>query len=358
MSTIHFSYRREDSAHPDLVDRIYTRLSSHFPGRLVRDVPPGSDLRKYCEAKIAKSDILVVIIEDKPEPSKDKEAKPAPPKDKEKPASAKEETQPAPAGGEPPSGNDKSKAEPGSKPECNYVRVEVEVGLPCPNLGKQPPAPKEDKPAPAKKEEKADSGKKADTWASGLSKLNDLVRIQIEIALQRNILIVPVLIENAKLPAAADVPESLADFLTRKPAWIRNDHFESGIRGPIAVLTPEIPPKPSGLAEKWLGVSPLCRLIAYAFLALLAHYLLHARDSSNGSIFSIYINININVVVAIYLVGIVLLFYISIKKKSPLEILLGILATALSPDSVRDTVLRWLCCICLFIKKCLPYIWS
>jgi hypothetical protein len=49
----------------------------------------------------------------------------------------------------------------------------------------------------------------------------DFVRIEVEVALSRGIPVVPVLVDDAKLPSAPELPESLADLLFRHAAEVR-----------------------------------------------------------------------------------------------------------------------------------------
>ncbi|HEY0047896.1 MAG TPA: TIR domain-containing protein [Pyrinomonadaceae bacterium] len=64
----------------------------------------------------------------------------------------------------------------------------------------------------------------------------DYVRIEIESALKRNIPIIPVLVEEAQMPAAADLPEAIQSIVYRNAAEIRagsdfRQHIERLIRG-------------------------------------------------------------------------------------------------------------------------------
>ena len=53
---------------------------------------------------------------------------------------------------------------------------------------------------------------------------NDFVRIEIEAALQRNILVIPVLVENARMPAAHELPTSMHQLSYRQAREVRSGH--------------------------------------------------------------------------------------------------------------------------------------
>lgn len=52
---------------------------------------------------------------------------------------------------------------------------------------------------------------------------NDFVRIEIELALKRNIVVVPVLVKGAVMPSTGDLPESLQPLVRRNGISLRND---------------------------------------------------------------------------------------------------------------------------------------
>lgn len=74
-----------------------------------------------------------------------------------------------------------------------------------------------------------------DRWigASGASRLDDprdYVRIEIESALKRDIPVIPLLVQNAELPADESLPESLRDFAYRNGMSIGHDpHFHADV---------------------------------------------------------------------------------------------------------------------------------
>jgi uncharacterized membrane protein YhaH (DUF805 family) len=58
---------------------------------------------------------------------------------------------------------------------------------------------------------------------------NDYVRLEIEAALRREIRVVPVLVEGAKMPSAKDLPESLEQFTRRNAYEIAHHSFASDV---------------------------------------------------------------------------------------------------------------------------------
>jgi hypothetical protein len=56
-----------------------------------------------------------------------------------------------------------------------------------------------------------------------LDQANDFVRIEMEAALQRNIPVIPVLVQGAALPDEKDLPPSLRDFAYRNATVVRAD---------------------------------------------------------------------------------------------------------------------------------------
>lgn len=79
-----------------------------------------------------------------------------------------------------------------------------------------------------------------------LQDARDFVRMEVEAALQRDIPIIPLLVEGGKLPTEADLPPSMAELLFRNGTLIHNDpHFASDMARLIAHLKPIVdPPAP------------------------------------------------------------------------------------------------------------------
>lgn len=64
----------------------------------------------------------------------------------------------------------------------------------------------------------------------------DLVRIEIESALRRKILVIPLFVGGAKMPAAADLPEGLAELAYRNAIEVRHESFHQDLGRLIEVL--------------------------------------------------------------------------------------------------------------------------
>ncbi len=196
MSKIFFCYRQD--VFPELAERIYTHLCDHFgDGRIVRDVPPGTNFKKYCDENIAKGDIVLIV-----------------------------------AGGE---------------------------------------------------------------WAPRLNNVYDFTRLQIEAALQRKILAVPVLLEDTSLPEATAFPESVRPLLFRQSVRVREAHFDSdiarltgGISGEVITISSKQPretKKSDKKSEKyieggWLSTPAEFRLSLYVLLAVILAAIAYATTVS------------------------------------------------------------------------------
>jgi hypothetical protein len=59
----------------------------------------------------------------------------------------------------------------------------------------------------------------------------DIVRLEVETALNRDIRVIPVLVNGARLPKSADLPESLKSLAQRSGCEISHNRFESDILG-------------------------------------------------------------------------------------------------------------------------------
>ena len=71
---------------------------------------------------------------------------------------------------------------------------------------------------------------------------DDLVRLEVATALERGIRVIPVLVQGARMPNAADLPEGLKELATRNAQEISDRRFHSDVQSLIEVLrTPERP---------------------------------------------------------------------------------------------------------------------
>ena len=61
---------------------------------------------------------------------------------------------------------------------------------------------------------------------------NDFVRIEIEAALERNVPVIPVLVDGATMPQANDLPDTLKKLARRQGIEISHNRFDFGRRAP------------------------------------------------------------------------------------------------------------------------------
>lgn len=104
---------------------------------------------------------------------------------------------------------------------------------------------------------------------------NDYVRQEIEVALRRNISIYPVLVSNAPMPQAAELPDSIKDLARRQAIVISDHYFEDGVSRLMGSLNQvvAVPPKPLFLRRE---VSVLALIIILAVGAFVAWRLSHS----------------------------------------------------------------------------------
>ena len=74
-------------------------------------------------------------------------------------------------------------------------------------------------------------------WATArLAEPDDLVRIEIEAALRRGIRVIPVFVDDAEMPRAADLPQSLAALARRHGTTVRHASFRQDVARLLDVL--------------------------------------------------------------------------------------------------------------------------
>jgi hypothetical protein len=66
----------------------------------------------------------------------------------------------------------------------------------------------------------------------------DVVRLEIEAALARNIRVIPILIQAARMPCAAELPDSMTKLARRQAIELRPRHFKSDA-GPLLKVLDE-----------------------------------------------------------------------------------------------------------------------
>ncbi len=113
----------------------------------------------------------------------------------------------------------------------------------------------------------------ANGGARRIDDAGDLVRLEIAAALQRNVPVVPVLVQGAKMPAAAQLPADIADLAWRNAVELSHARWPSDVQvlsqalavhlgaAPAAAPAPTPPASRSGL---WVGLAALLLVAAAA----------------------------------------------------------------------------------------------
>ena len=90
---------------------------------------------------------------------------------------------------------------------------------------------------------------------------DDVVRLEVEAALKRNVRVVPVLVEGAAMPKRQDLPESLATLARRNALTVRHESFSGDVGrllGALEQATRAVQPpgSPAGLGLEDLATVP------------------------------------------------------------------------------------------------------
>jgi TIR domain len=106
-------------------------------------------------------------------------------------------------------------------------------------------------------------------WVSSADE-DDFIRFEIESALQRNVRVIPVLVDGAKMPRADELPDAIKNLARRQGIEISHNHFDSDVerltdalvrigknhRRPqsnvVAARRSTLPTKPFGGIPRWL----------------------------------------------------------------------------------------------------------
>lgn len=75
--------------------------------------------------------------------------------------------------------------------------------------------------------------------------------LEIETALERNIRVIPVLLQDAAIPRAKDLPGALAKLTQRSAIEIRDTHFDLDTAQLIAILRPSWRNKLARVLSRW-----------------------------------------------------------------------------------------------------------
>jgi outer membrane protein OmpA-like peptidoglycan-associated protein len=111
---------------------------------------------------------------------------------------------------------------------------------------------------------------------------NDFVRIEIASALERDILVIPVLVDGTAIPSPSELPDDLKALSRRQSLELRNSRFRADADGIVHALNDALGRK--GSPKKWpmrfllAGMSLACIAGAVAIWLLLPEF--HRRDPS------------------------------------------------------------------------------
>ena len=123
--------------------------------------------------------------------------------------------------------------------------------------------------------------------ARRLDSPSDFVRLEVEAALGRTIPVVPVLVQGARMPAAQDLPPSLAALATRQAVTLDYDEFHADADRLCDRLAPMIGIDASdhrSIVRKWWPAVAVATVLALGLVYWSAHRT--AADSSNRTIAS------------------------------------------------------------------------
>src|SRR6476659_990150 len=82
---------------------------------------------------------------------------------------------------------------------------------------------------------------KDDTGQRRLQQPDDFVAIEIAAALARNIRVIPVLVDGARMPKASELPDSLKPLARRQAAEVRHSHFGRDAETLVASMREAVP---------------------------------------------------------------------------------------------------------------------
>jgi uncharacterized membrane protein YhaH (DUF805 family) len=85
----------------------------------------------------------------------------------------------------------------------------------------------------------------------------DFVRIEIEAALTRDVRVIPVLVDGARMPAASDLPPSLAPLTYRNAVRLEHERFGSDAENLIRTLSRIVEPRGRTAPAAQLAMGPL-----------------------------------------------------------------------------------------------------
>lgn len=118
---------------------------------------------------------------------------------------------------------------------------------------------------------------------------NDFVRLEIAVALKRNIPVIPILFENAKLPLADELPEDLKNLAQRQSIEIGKTRFESDVKRLVEAIRKSLSNgnnrEKKGTLKRYMLLSAGIIVVLFGFWETLQLTLHDKRD--NGDILPI-----------------------------------------------------------------------
>lgn len=94
-------------------------------------------------------------------------------------------------------------------------------------------------------------------WSSKLHKQEggeDFVLLEVKLALEKNIRIIPVLINDSQMPEAGSLPEEIKALSKKNAVQIRHSRFEKDIQGLVAELKNFVTPKQTSIDSGYIGI--------------------------------------------------------------------------------------------------------
>jgi len=124
---------------------------------------------------------------------------------------------------------------------------------------------------------------------------DDLVRYELSIGLKRNIYVIPVLVQNASIPKAEDLPGDLKQLVRRNAFELSDTRFDYDVERLTGALTDALNDAQSVPRPPWLTIAKRFKwalgmvLILVILLPLLWRWNYHGRETPIGSIVYGYI---------------------------------------------------------------------
>src|ERR1700744_1036885 len=97
---------------------------------------------------------------------------------------------------------------------------------------------------------------------------DDFVTIEIAAALSRDIRVIPVLVDDARMPKASDLPEALKPLVRRHAINLRHDHFGRDAQALADRVREALPAKPARVPPRWRLIGALAALTLPALIGL------------------------------------------------------------------------------------------